>query len=252
MISTPLGNYINCHSILFNQTQQPQMKILFTLLTVLFSIAISAQSIQGTYNEGKDMITFNDNRVDFNVRGNDGLGVIYCGEGTYEIIDGYIVISTVEYKGSKTRVEMNPSAKKDTVQLQFLDNDGYSLKGIRAEFLNKSGKTLSLSISDDNGIVLYKTNPKVTAIKVADLLFDKTTFDFVANNDYTVHLVKNRILEDKTVIFKLIDNTDDKLSLKLLSTDFNNSNPTASYLKKLENKTKATIDRARLFEKAEL
>ena len=228
------------------------MKILFTLLTVLFSIAISAQSFQGTYSEGTDVMTFADNRVDFNVKGNDGLGIIYCGEGTYEIIEDYIVISAAQYKGKKTKVEMNPSGKKDTLQLKFLDSDGYTLKGIRTEFMNKSGKTVDLRISDEDGIVLYKTNPKVTAIKVADLLFDKTTFDFAANTDYTVHLVKNRVLEDKTIIFKLIDSTDDKLSVKLLSTDFNKSTPTASHLKKLESKTKASIDRARLLEKAAL
>ena len=228
------------------------MKILITLLTVLFSIAISAQSFQGTFSEGTDVMTFNDNRVDFIVKSNDGLGVIYCGEGTYEIMDDYIVINTAEYKGSKTKVEMSPAAKKDTVQLTFLDDQGYSLKGIRAEFLNKAGKSLGLNISNNEGIILYKTNPKLAGIKVADLLFDKTSFDYVADTDYTIHLVKNRILEDKTVIFKLTDSTDDKLSLKLLSTDFKNSNPSASHLKKLESKTKASIDRARIFEKAEL
>ncbi len=83
------------------------------------------------------------------------------------------------------------------------------------------------------------------------MLYDKTTFDYEANTDYTVHLVKNRVLEDKIVIFKLEDRTDTVLTVRLLSTDFNRSNPSTSHLRKLEKKTEAIIDRARLFEKPE-
>ncbi len=225
------------------------MKILLTLATVLCAITLNAQDINGTYVEGSDTITFNDNHITFRVNGNDGVGVIYAGEGTYEMLDDYMMIHTEEYKGVKTRIETAPSEKKDTIQLQLFDENGYSIKGVRAEFLNKKSNPIGLSITNENGIVLYKADPKITGIKVSDLLYDKATFNCEANTDYTVHLVKSRVLEDKTVVFKLIDKKDDKLTMKLLSTDFDKKNPSVSHLIKLDKKTAATIDRARSFEK---
>ncbi len=227
------------------------MKILIILATVLFSLTLNAQDINGTYHEGTDTITFNDYNVTFAVKSNDGLGIIYTGEGTYEMIDDFILINTEAYTGAKTKIEMKPAEKKDTLQIQFFDDKGYSIKGVRAEFLNKSGKTITLDTSNDNGIVLLRADPKVVGVKASDLLYDKTTFDCEADKDYTVYLVKNRVLEDKTVVFKLIDKTDTELTMKLLSTDFNKKNPSASHLQKLDKKNKETIDRARIFAKPE-
>ena len=225
------------------------MKILFGLLTLLLSISVSAQEISGTYLEGTDSITFINDRVAFSVKGNDGLGVVFVGEGTYELMDGFILIHTEDYSGTKTRIATAPSEKKDTIQLQIFDENGYSIKGVRAEFLNKKNKPVGLSVTNEHGVILHETNPKITGIKVVDLLYDKATFDYNANTDYTVHLVKNRVLEDKTVVFKLIDQSDEKLTLKLLSADFDRKNPSVSHLNKLDKKTKAIIDRPRSFEK---
>ena len=227
------------------------MKILLTLATILLALTLNAQEISGTYFEGPDSISINNNHVKFSMRGKDGLGVVFTGEGTYEIIEDFVIINTATYSGKKTKIETNPAEKKDTIQLQLFNEDGFSIQGVRAEFLNRKNKTIDLKISDDHGIVFYKSNPRIAAIKVSDLLYDKTTFDYEANTDYTVHLVKNRVLEDKIVIFKLEDRTDTVLTVRLLSTDFNRSNPSTSHLRKLEKKTEAIIDRARLFEKPE-
>ena len=231
--------------------QQPYIKLLIIFTTVLFSLTMSAQEISGTYYEGPDSISFNDNHVIFSVRGNDGLGVVFTAKGTYEIMDDFILINTETYSGAKTKIETTAAEKKDTIQLQLFSEDGYSIKGIRAEFLNKKGSPIALSISDENGKIFLKVDPKITSIKVSDLLYDKAIFDYEADTDYTVHLVKNRVLEDKIVIFKLEDRTDTKLKMKLLSTDFNRNNPSASQLKKLDKKNEAIIDRMRLFEKPE-
>lgn len=227
------------------------MKILLTLATVLFALTLNAQEINGTYYEGPDSISFNNNRVIFSVRGNDGLGVVFTAEGTYEIMDDFILINTETYSGAKTKIETATAEKKDTIQLQLFNEDGFSIKGIRAEFLNSKGSPIALSTSDEHGKIFYRIDPKITAIKVSDLLYDKAIFDYEAGTDYTVHLVKNRVLEDKIVIFKLEDRTDTKLTMKLLSTDFNRNNPSASQLKKLEKKNAAIIDRVRLFAKPE-
>lgn len=227
------------------------MKILIALIAISFSISISAQNIDGTYHEGTDSLIFDNNRVSFTIKSNDGLGIVFVGEGSYEIKDDFIIVNTEEYSGLKTKIKMKPSEKKDTIQIQFFNEQGFSIKGVRTEFLNKAGKTMDLSISNEHGIVLHKKNPKVANIRASDLLYDKTIFDCPANTDYTVHLVKNRILEDKTVVFKLIDNTGEQLTVKLLTTDFNKKNPSVSNLQKLDKKTQNTIDRARIFAKPE-
>lgn len=255
-IDSSLLNYVYlCTKIgVFNwkkKIQIPNMKILIALIAISFSITLSAQNIDGTYHEGTDTITFNNNRVSFTVKSNDGLGVVFAGEGIYEMIDDFLLINTEEYSGAKTKINMKSAEKKDTIQVQFFDEQGFSIKGIRTEFLNKSGKTIDLSISNEHGIVLYEINPKVVSIKASDLLYDKTIFDCSADSDYTVHLVKNRVLEDKTVIFKLIDSTDSQLTVKLLATDFNKKNPSISHLQKLDKKTENTIDRPRIFKKSE-
>ncbi len=228
------------------------MKILIALIAISFSITLSAQDFKGTYNEGADTITFDNNRVSFTIKSNDGVGVIFVGEGTYEMIDDFLLINTEGYTGLKTKIEMEPSERKDTIKIQFFDENGFSIRGVRAEFLNKSGKTIALEMSDEHGIVLHKGDPKIVSIKASDLLYDKTEFDCAKDTDFTVHLVKNRILENKTVVFKLIDRTESQLTMKLLSTDFDKKNPTASHLQKLEKKTIETIDRPRKFENPEL
>lgn len=228
------------------------MKTLLTLITICLSLTLNAQDlVNGTYTEGADIITFNNNYVEFMVKGNDGLGIIFTGEGTYEMIDEYMLIRTDVYSGKKTKIEMTPSEKKDSIQIQFFDENGFSIKGVRTEFLNKSGKSISLNISNEHGVVLLPSHPKVVSIKASDLLYDKIIFDCVDDNDYTVHLVKNRVLEDKIVVFKLIDKTDSQLTMKLLSTDFNKKRPSVSHLQRLDKKTKDTIDRARLYQKSE-
>ncbi|HHW81579.1 MAG TPA: hypothetical protein GX746_07805 [Bacteroidales bacterium] len=224
------------------------MKILIILATVLFSLTLNAQEINGTYFEGPDSLSFNNNHVTFSIRGNDALGIIFVGEGNYEMVDDFIIINTGTYSGKKTKVDARAATKNDTIKLQLFNQDGYSIQGVRAEFLNRKNKSIDLKISDDSGIILYKYNPKIASIKVSDLLYDKITFEYEANTDYTIHLVTNRVLEDKVVVFKLIDRTDEKLTMKLLSTDFKRTNPSTSHLNKLEKKTKAIIDRTRSFE----
>lgn len=228
------------------------MKVLIILATILFSLTINAQEISGTYFEGPDSLLFNDNHVKFSIRGNDGLGVVFTGEGTYELTDEFIVINTEAYSGKKTKIETSPAEMKDTIQLQLFNEDGYSIQGVRAELLNRRNKSMELKISNDRGIVLFKFNPKIAAIKVSDLLYDKATFDYESDTDYTIHLVENRVLEDKTVIFKLVESTDSELTVKLLSTDFNRNNPSTSQLRRLDKKTDAIIDRARSFVKPEV
>ncbi|NLZ94307.1 MAG: hypothetical protein GX921_00585 [Bacteroidales bacterium] len=228
------------------------MKALIIFATILLSFTLNAQEISGTYFEGTDSLFFNNDHLTFSIKGNDGLGVVFTGEGTYEVTEDFIVINTESYNGKKTRIETKPAEKKDTIQLQLFNEDGYSIQGVRAEPLNKKSKSMDLKISDDHGIVLFKSNSKIAAIKVSDLLYDKATFDYEPNTDYTIHLVQNRVLEDKTVIFKLIESTDSELTMKLLSTDFNKSNPSTSQLNRLDKKTKAIIDRARSFVKPEV
>ena len=191
-----------------NNIELSTMKILLTLATVLLALTLNAQEINGTYYEGPDSISFNDNRVIFSVRGNDGLGVVFTAEGTYEIMDDFILINTETYSGAKTKIETAAAEKIDTIQLQLFNEDGYSIKGIRAEFLNKKGSPIALSISNEHGKIFQRIDPKITAIKVSDLLYDKAILDYEAGTDYTVHLVKNRVLEDKIVIFKVEDRSD--------------------------------------------
>ena len=227
------------------------MKILLILITTLCAITLNAQQINGTFFEGPDSLSFNDNHVKFSIRGNDALGVVFTGEGNYEIIEDFLVINTDAYSGKKTKIETSPAEKKDTTQLQLFNEDGFAIQGVRAELLNRRNKSIDLKISDDHGIVLFKSNPKTTAIKVSDLLYDKATFDYKPDSDYIIHLVQNRVLEDKTVILKLIESTDSELTVKLLSTDFNRKNPSDSQLRRLDKKTRAIIDRARSFVKPE-
>ena len=70
------------------------MKILLTLATILLALTLNAQEISGTYFEGPDSISINNNHVKFSMRGNDGLGVVFTGEGTFEVLDDFIIINT--------------------------------------------------------------------------------------------------------------------------------------------------------------
>lgn len=225
------------------------MKLSIILTSLFITLSLTAQNIQGTFHEGEDIITFDDNRVGFELKGNDGFGLVFVGEGSYDIKEDFVIITTENYTGAKTTIKLNPATKKDTIQIQFFDQDGFSIKGIRAEFLNKSNKPIGLMTSNEHGIIYYKHDPKTSSIRVSDLLYDKTSFDYSPENDFTINLVKTRVLEDNTVIIKLEDATENEILFKLLSTDFKNNNPSLSQLKRLEKKNRAIIDRARKFEK---
>ncbi len=225
------------------------MKLLIITLAAVLSIAVSAQELDGTFVEGTDTISFNGNNIKFKLKGNDGLGMVFVGEGTYEIMDDFILIKTEKYGGVNTKVELKSAEKKDTTQIQFFDPNGFSIKGIRAEFLNKSGKTVSISMSDDHGMVYFKKDPKVSAVKASDLLYDKIVFDLKDSTDFTVFLVNKRVLEDKSVVMKLFDQQDNQFKVKLLSTDFRRKRPSVSHFNSLDKKSKNTIDRPRVFQK---
>lgn len=211
-------------------------KMFYVLFFLILSIATYSQQYEGIFREGNDVLKFEDGKVYFNMDEMGNMITNKVGEGSYEILGDYLLVETGEYLGEKTTVQQLPGSKKDSIVIKVMDNQNFSLSGILVELLNSSGKTLGVGVTNNDGKVLFKKNPKTSEIKVSDMVYDDITFSYDAANDFLVKLVKNDIIENRIVAFRLRKVDDETLSVLLLSSNFDPGKNPQRELEKLDKK----------------
>ena len=213
-------------------------KIFYILFFLILSITAYSQQYEGVFKEGNDVLKFENGKVYFNMDEMGNMITNKVGEGSYEILGDYLLVKTGEYPGEKSTVQPLPGSKEDSVGIKVTDNRNFSLPGILVELLNSSAKTLYGGATDSEGKFYFKKNPKAHTIRVSDMGYDNISFPYDPTNDFLVKLVKNDIIENQTVVFRLKKVDDETLSVLLLSSDFNPGKNQQKELEKLDKKAR--------------
>lgn len=213
-------------------------KIYDILFFLVLTLPTYAQQYEGVFKEGNDVLKFENGKVYFEMDEMGNMITNKVGEGSYEIVGDYLLVMTAEYSGEKSTVQPLPGSKEDSVGIKVTDNHNFSLSGILVELVNSSGKTLQGGVTNGEGKILFKKNPKAQGIKVSDMGYDNISFPYDPTSDFRVKLVKNNIIENRTVAFRLKKVDDETLFVLLLSSDFQPGKNQLKALEKLDKKAR--------------
>ncbi|MCE5206079.1 MAG: hypothetical protein LLF80_08275 [Porphyromonadaceae bacterium] len=212
----------------------------YLLLTchLILSFSLFAQQKEATYKNGTDSLAFNDGKVVFSITGFAGLSTTQVGEGSYELIDNYLLIRTSDFSGPKSACQIVERAVKDSCMVKVVDPNNYSLPQVLVEAHSNSGKVLDGKITGNDGIVWFTRTDKTARFAVSAMGYDAITVNHTQGKDYLVTLTVNDIIENSTVVFSLRNLDDETISLLLLSDDFNEGKNLTTDLQKLEKKVR--------------
>lgn len=215
------------------------MKKTILLIAVLLNgLLISAQTLTGTYKNGADSLQFTNDHVTFYISGFGGLSSAQVGEGKYEIVDNYMLVHTSEYSGNKTTFQELGGSKNDTCVVKIVGLNNYSIKGVLVESKNKSGKTISAGVSDNEGKVFLINNEKSVNIGATAMGYNSIEIDYNSGNDYLIKLAENDVIEDKSVVLRFNEIDEETISILLLTDNFNTDKKQEDELKKLEKRAR--------------
>lgn len=213
------------------------MKRFLTLISIALSaVTLMAQELEGTYKNGLDSLAFSDDRAIFRITGFAGLDVAQTGEGSYEVVDDFLLIHTTDYSGFKSTTQALNGSREDSCVIKVIDAHNYPLETILVELRSRSGKLIDASVTDSEGKVYFPVSEKMSRIDVAALGYHAISFDHTPEKDFLVRLAENDIIEQRCVAFKVNRIDEERLSLLLLTDDFDTGKNSSRELKKLEKK----------------
>lgn len=210
-------------------------KIASTLCFLLISVSLFAQQLEGTYLEGKDVLKFENNNVFFDI---EEMGSINnsVGQGTYERIGDYLLISADDFPGEKTMMQTLPPSKKDTIVIKVTNHANFPIQGALVEALSAKGKTVLGGTTNNGGRVLFLPDAKISQFRIFNMGFSGITFDYNPTNDFLVKMAERIVVENKQVAFKITEVDEETISVLLLSTDFEPGKDKQKALEKLNSK----------------
>ena len=215
------------------------MKKIILLSAILFNVLlIEAQTLNGTYKSGTDSLLFSNEHITFRISGFGGLSSTLVGEGTYEIVDNYIIVHTDEYSGMKSNFKELAGSKNDTCVVKVVAASNYPVQGILIESKNKSGKTITAGVKGNDGKLYLTNNGIITKISASAMGYNSIAFDNNTGSDYLISLADNDVIEEKTAVFRFNDIDEETISIILLTDNFNNNKKREDELKKLEKRAR--------------
>lgn len=224
-------------------------KILLLLLILPYTLYTYSNVPEGSYKNKSDSICFSDGKLIFCLSGYGALSTNIVGEGTYEIKDKYLLINTEEYSGTKSSINSEPTEADKTVSISMLNKEGYPQSGVLVEFISASNKTIDRAISDDNGKVEKPYNDKISSVRVSMMGYNGLSFKYDNSLDYTIELVKNKVLENQAILFELKVDDEDSITLTLLSEDFKAGKDLNGSLDKAYKRAKKTNNLGKKYKK---
>jgi hypothetical protein len=222
--------------------------IIVIIITLTLSIDVFSQNLNGKFCDESDFIEFKNDSVNFKIGSNGGLIVDLCGNGVYKITDEFLLIKTLDFKGTGSRFDTIQNLDK-LIDFTVLDIENNAIFGVNISFTDNKGKILSGMSTDENGYASIEKNKNVDKINLSLVGYDKYTIEYSDFFDYKVKLVNYVIIENSTVVFKINSMNSSLLDLTLLSTDFECSTDKASGLVKLDKKSSKYKSRERRLKK---
>ena len=226
-----------------------------TTLSILLVIGtLNAQNFNGKYIRNKNVpqenyINFNNDHADFVIDSEGCLIFEMRGNGTYEIIENYLVIHTEDSRNSKSSFETSLSHSSYSI-IKVMSNSGENIPGANISLINNQGNVIGNVYTDFyNGEAKINDNKEISKIKISCVGYSSITIDFDKKLDYQVFLSEGVTLEHKTLVFKITSVSTDSLCLTLLSTDFKSKKNINKAFRRLERKAKKYHPAERIYKK---
>ena len=213
-------------------------RIILSTLILLQGILLNAQSLDGTYENGSDSLVFNNDHIIFSVSEFGGLSTTQVGEGTYEIIDDFLLINTKEYSGDKSAYEEMDGSKTDTCVVRVVGLNNYAIQGVLVESKNSSNKTINAGVTGNDGRLLFLDDDKCVKFSTSAMGYNSIEFDYNSGKDYLIRLAENDVIENSTVVFRFEEIDDETVSILLLTDNFDTNKNRDRELKKLEKRAR--------------
>ena len=200
------------------------------------TLSLFAQQPEGTFRTDTDSIVFSDNNIYFSVRGFAGLNVVQVGEGTFEVVDNFIIVNASDFSGARTTMEEQPSENNEQITVQIFDNQGFFVQGIFVESRDARGRSIERRLTNNHGIVHLARSGNVRSICISSMGHDNISFDYASGSDFRVVIVQHEVIENTTAVFRFNRIDDEQLSLLLLTTDFQEGRNRIRALQQLDNR----------------
>ncbi len=213
-------------------------KIILLALVLLQGFLLTAQSIDGAYENGSDSLVFSDDYIVFSVSEFGGLSTTQVGEGTYEIVDDFLLIHTSDYSGDKSTYEELEGSKTDTCVVRVVGLNNFSLQGILVESKNSSNKTITAGVTGNDGRLLFLDDDKCAKMSTSTMGYNSIEFDYNSGKDYLIRLAENDVIENRTVVFRFEEVDDETISILLLTDNFDTNKNRENELKKLAKRAR--------------
>jgi len=220
--------------------------ILLLFVFASFSQITFAQELSGRYVSDNDLIDLDNNNIKFEIISDGGLIWTLRGQGTYYIVDDFIVIQTNEFNGKKSTVNKECNGQ---FGLKVVDISSGPMYAVNVGFYDSIGTVIDASATDRSGYIENKKYKITETIEVRYLGYDPVTFSYSPDCFFTVTLEEGKTIENSTVVFKITEQTENYVKLVLLNTNFKHNTPTLRQLKKLYRKSSKFKLRERKFEK---
>lgn len=220
-----------------------------TLLSITFILAtilpLFAQQTDGTFRANNDYMIFSGNNIAFSVSGFAGLLNVQTGEGTFEIVDDFLIIHTSDFSGERTRVETLPGTLNDSIVVRVIDENNFAVQTVFVEafgrtgrFFRRSDNRIERQITNNHGVAYITKNDDIRRIAVSGMGFDNISFEYNPANDYRVTIARHEVLENTTVVFRFNRVNDETLAILLLTTNFEEGRNRTRALERLERQSR--------------
>jgi hypothetical protein len=217
------------------------MKVILSFALFLATLSpLFAQQLDGIFKTNSDSITFSGNNISFSLSGFAGLSTVLVGEGTFEMVDHFLIVHTSDFSGEKTKIETLPGTLNDSIAVKVVSNQNFSVQGVFVETRGRSGRSrdsrIEGRVTNNNGTVYLTKNANINRINISGMGIDNASFDYNPANDYRITIARNEVIENSTVVFKFNQIDDEIISVLLLTTDFNEGRNREKALENLERR----------------
>jgi hypothetical protein len=211
-------------------------KYLLLLCNLILTVGLLAQQKDATYKNGNDSLAFTGDKAFFSITGFAGLSTAQVGEGSYEQLEHFMLVKTVDYSGPKSVWQATDSSRKDSCFVKVVDSHNYPIRNILVEACTDTDKVLEAKVTGDDGEIWFRENDKLEKIKVSALGYDAVSADYTTGKQYLITMTEHDIIENNTVVFTIRTIDDETISLLLLTDNFKEGKNRLSDLEKLEKK----------------
>ena len=204
-------------------------------ISFLFIQTGLSQNPEGNYICYSQFIKFDKQKVEFDIY-HGCLAQRLRGQGTYEILDNYLLINTGDFNNQSQRSFCISSSTSNDSILFLIKSaiDGDFIPIAHVQFLDINNNEIGGFRSDRTGSKLLPNKMDINKIRVSSAFYEPLIFDYEPYSNIYVTLECQSIIEKSTVVFRICSSSENTLQLSLLTTNFARGKNTLKSLYKLD------------------